>query len=387
VSGNTFGSLFSVTTFGESHGAALGCVIDGCPAGTPIDKEIIARELARRRPGGNAPASTTRREADEPEILSGVFEGKTLGTPIAVIIRNSDHHSRDYDALRDVYRPGHADWTWEAKFGIRDHCGGGRSSGRETVGRVAAGAVAKAFLSQYGVVIQAWSASIAGVAAPASDDPSFSLAQVEHNSLRMPVSSGAFEAILAKIERLRRDGDSAGGVVACVVRGAPPGLGEPVFDKLDARLAQAMLSIGATKGVEFGAGFASADSQGSLLNDVPVPYQSNPAELPSASPLASPPPALPRGVPPVSFKTNNAGGILGGISNGMPLEFRVAFKPTPSISKKQATIDRSGSVRELIVKGRHDVCIVPRAVPVVEAMAALVLADMLLLQWKNRERN
>ncbi|MDR0706331.1 MAG: chorismate synthase, partial [Treponema sp.] len=211
MSGNTFGTLFRVTTFGESHGAALGCVIDGCPSGAPIDKAIIARELARRRPGDGA-ASTTRREADEPEILSGVFEGKTLGTPIAVIIRNHDHHSGDYDALRDVYRPGHADWTWEAKFGIRDHRGGGRGSGRETVGRVAAGAVAKAFLSQYGVVIQAWSSSIAGIAAPAPGDPSFSLAQAESNSLRMPVSSGELEAILAKIERLRLEGDSAGGV-------------------------------------------------------------------------------------------------------------------------------------------------------------------------------
>jgi chorismate synthase len=382
VSGNTFGVLFRVTTFGESHGVALGCVIDGCPAGVPIDKAIIARELARRRPGGDAlgdaPASTMRREADEPEILSGVFEGKTLGTPIAIIIRNHDHHSGDYDALRDVYRPGHADWTWEAKFGIRDHRGGGRSSGRETVGRVAAGAVAKSFLSQYGVDIQAWSSSIAGVAAPAPDDPSFSLAQAESNSLRMPVSSGALDAILAKIERLRLEGDSAGGVVTCVVRGVPPGLGEPVFDKLDARLAQAMLSLGAAKGIEFGAGFASADSRGSLLNDAPVPYQSNSAES-SAE--------LPYGVPSVSFKTNNAGGVLGGISNGMPLEFRVAFKPVPSISKKQMSVDHAGSSRELIVKGRHDVCIVPRAVPVVEAMTALVLADMFLLQWRNRQRN
>ncbi|MDR0375954.1 MAG: chorismate synthase [Treponema sp.] len=382
MSGNTFGVLFRVTAFGESHGAALGCVIDGCPAGVPVDKAIIARELERRKPGGDAPdaapASTTRREADEPDILSGVFEGKTLGTPIAVIIRNHDHYSGDYDALRDVYRPGHADWTWEAKFGVRDHRGGGRSSGRETVGRVAAGAVAKSFLSQYGVVIQAWSSSIAGVAAPAPGDPSFSLALAESNSLRMPAPSEALEEILAKIERLRLEGDSGGGVVTCVVRGVPPGLGEPVFDKLDARLAQAMLSLGAAKGVEFGAGFASADSQGSLLND--TPYQSAATELLT-------PAMAPDGVPPMSFKTNNAGGVLGGISNGMPLEFRVAFKPVPSISKKQTTIDRAGSVRELVVKGRHDVCVVPRAVPVVEAMTALVLADMFLLQWRNWQRN
>jgi chorismate synthase len=378
--------LFSVTTFGESHGAALGCVIDGCPAGVPISTEIIARELARRRPGGNGPASTTRQEADEPEILSGVFEGSTLGTPIAVIIRNRDRRSGDYDALRDVYRPGHADWTWEAKFGVRDHRGGGRSSGRETVGRVAAGAVAKSLLSQYGVVIRAWVSSIAGIAAPAPGDPSFSLEQAEHNSLRAPVSSEAFERMPAKIEQLRLEGESAGGTVTCVVHGVPFGLGEPVFDKLDARLAHAMLSLGAAKGIEFGSGFASADSYGSLLNDAPIPYQNVVPDSMQRVDTKRLPPAPPCGVPPASFKTNNAGGILGGISNGMPLEFRVAFKPTPSISKKQVTIDRSGSVRELVIKGRHDVCIVPRAVPVVEAMTAIVLADMFLLQWKNWER-
>jgi chorismate synthase len=352
----------------------------------PVSAEIIAQELARRRPGGNAPASTTRREADEPEILSGVFEGSTLGTPIAVIIRNRDQHSGDYDALRDVYRPGHADWTWEAKFGVRDHRGGGRSSGRETASRVAAGAVAKSLLSQYGVVIQAWTSSIAGIAAPAPGDTSFSLAHVENNGLRVPVSSGAFENMLAKIEQLRLEGESAGGTVTCVVQGVPSGLGEPVFDKLDARLAYAMLSLGAAKGVEFGSGFASADSYGSLLNDAPIPYQNAVPDGMRRAGMKRIPPALPRGVPPVSFKTNNAGGILGGISNGMPLEFRVAFKPTPSIAKNQIAIDRSGSVRELLFKGRHDVCIVPRAVPVVEAMAAIVLADMVLLQWRNWER-
>jgi chorismate synthase len=367
MSGNTCGTLFRVTTFGESHGAALGCVIDGCPAGVPVSAEIIARELARRRPGGNSPASTTRREADEPEILSGVFEGVTLGTPLAVIIRNSDQCSGDYDALREVYRPGHADWTWEAKFGVRDHRGGGRSSGRETAGRVAAGAVAKVLLAQYGVVIQAWTASIAGIAAPEPGDPSFNLEQAERNSLRMPSASGAYEDMLAKLEQLRREGESAGGTVRCVVHGVLPGLGEPVFDKLDARLAQAMISLGAAKGVEFGSGFASSDAYGSLLNDAPT--------------------APPRGAPPESFTTNNAGGILGGISNGMPLEFRVAFKPAPSVSKKQITVDRAGSVRELAVTGRHDVCIVPRAVPVVEAMTAIVLADMVLLQQRNEERN
>jgi chorismate synthase len=305
-------------------------------------------------------------EADEPELLSGVFAGKTLGTPIAIMVRNTAQRSGDYDALQDVYRPGHADWTWEAKYGIRDHRGGGRSSGRETLGRVAAGAVAKAFIREYGMVIQAWTSAAAGVDVPGPEDPGFNLDVAEENPLRIP-HRGYAEAIMEKIEKLRLEGDSAGGRVSCSVTGVPPGLGEPVFGKLDARLAAAMLSLGAAKAVEFGAGFDAAYEQGSVHNDQPIPAQD---EIICQ---------LPPDVPALQFKTNNAGGMLGGISTGMPLEFKVAFKPVPSIAKPQQTLDRNGSIRELVIRGRHDVCILGRAVPVVEAMTALVLADLLLL--------
>jgi chorismate synthase len=373
VTANTLGTVFTVTTFGESHGPAVGCLIDGCPAGLPLDSGDISRELERRRPGG--PASTARQEPDEPEILSGVFRGKTLGTPIAILIRNRDGRSSDYDALEDLYRPGHADWTWEAKYGIRDHRGGGRSSGRETAGRVAAGAVAKIFLAGRGIAIRGWSAAIAGIEAPRPGENGFDLDEAEQSPLRMPHRETT-EKALAKIAELRAAGDSAGGIAACLVTGLPPGLGEPVFGKLDALLAAAMLSLGAAKGIEFGAGFAAADGSGSELNDRPIPRV-------KGDPAGRVPP-LPPGVPDLSFGSNNAGGVLGGISTGMPLEFRVAFKPVPSIAKQQETADRTGTVRELRIGGRHDVCLVPRAVPVVEAMTALVLADLLLLGRTNR---
>jgi chorismate synthase len=369
MAGNRFGTIFTVTTFGESHGPALGCVVDGCPAGIPLDTEDIRRELRRRRPGGGG-ASSTRIEADEPELLSGVFEGKTLGTPIAIVVRNTSQRSGDYDELKELYRPGHADWTWEAKYGRRDHRGGGRSSGRETLSRVAAGAVAKAVLARYGVVIRAWTAAAAGVEVPGPNEPGFDLAEAEANPLRVPHRKIA-EQILEIIEKLRAEGDSAGGVVSCSVSGVPPGLGDPVFDKLDARLAAAMLSLGAAKGIEFGAGFAAASGTGSGMNDRPVPASERDTRLPP-------------GVPALRYQSNNAGGVLGGISTGGTLEFRVAFKPVPSISKPQRTVDRSGAIRELSIRGRHDVCIVPRAVPVVEAMTALVLADLLLLQGSSR---
>jgi chorismate synthase len=286
------------------------------------------------------------------------------------VVRNTGQHSADYEALKDVYRPGHADWTWEAKYGIRDHRGGGRSSGRETLGRVAAGAVAKVLIGRYGIAVRAWTASMAGIDAPPPGDPSFDLEEAERNSLRFPHREGA-ERARERIEALRNGGDSAGGVVACLVTGLPPGLGEPVFGKLDARLGEAILSIGAVKGVEFGAGFRAAYDQGSVHNDRPLP--------PGAS--GEPPwgKALPRGVPALGYKTNNAGGVLGGISTGMPLEFRAAFKPVPSIARRQETVDRRGNCRDLLIEGRHDICICPRAVPVVEAMTALVLADLLLL--------
>ncbi|MDR0630029.1 MAG: chorismate synthase [Treponema sp.] len=362
MGGNHFGTIFTVTTFGESHGPALGCVVAGCPAGIPLGIDEISRELQRRRPGGGGPA-TTRIEADTPELLSGVFEGKTLGTPIAIMVRNTNQRSEDYDALRDVYRPGHADWTWEAKYGFRDPRGGGRSSGRETLGRVAAGAVAKAFLREYGITIQAWTSSAAGIPVPDPADPGFDLEEREKNPLRIPHRETAAQ-VLGVIEQIRAAGDSAGGTVSCMVQGLPPGLGEPVFGKLDARLAGAMLSLGAAKGIEFGAGFAAAAGRGSTQNDRPIPARV---------------PGLPPEVPGVGYQSNKAGGMLGGISTGMPLEFRVAFKPVPSITAPQKTLDRRGVVRELIIQGRHDVCMVPRVVPVVEAMTALVLADLMLL--------
>jgi chorismate synthase len=369
MAGNTIGTIFRTTTFGESHGPALGCVVDGCPAGIPLDTEAIHRELRRRRPGGGG-AGTTRVETDEPELLSGVFEGITLGTPIAILVRNTGQRSGDYDAIRDVYRPGHADWSWEAKYGLRDYRGGGRSSGRETLGRVAAGAIAKVFLASQGIAIQGWVSSVAGIDAPGSDSPEFSFDEIEKNTLRFPNREG-MEKIMQLIEELRGRGDSAGGKVSCRVTGIPPGLGDPVFEKLDARIAAAILSLGAVKGIEFGAGFRSAYEQGSVHNDRPLP-RSGPAR------------PLPPGTPDLDYGSNNAGGVLGGISTGMPLEFSAVFKPVSSISRKQETVDRQGTVRELIIQGRHDICICPRAVPVVEAMTALVLADLLLLHRADR---
>jgi chorismate synthase len=371
MGGNSFGTIFTVTTFGESHGAAAGCVVDGCPAGLPLGPEDIGRELRRRRPGGG-PAGTSRAEPDEPEILSGVFEGRTLGSPIAILVRNTGQHSGDYDDLRDLYRPGHADWTGEAKYGRRDHRGGGRSSGRETLGRVAGGAVAKIFLAHRGISIQAWTSSIAGIDLPGPETPGFDAAEIDKNPFRLPRHDYT-ERVMEKIEALKKEGDSAGGIVACTVQGLPPGLGEPVFGKLDARIAEAMLSIGAARGIEFGAGFAAAGMKGSESNDRPLPADTGAGDW-----------DLPPGVPALRFATNHAGGVLGGMSTGMPLEFRTAFKPVPSIAKPQTTVDRQGAVRELAIRGRHDICIVPRAVPVVEAMAALVIADLLLLHRSAR---
>ncbi|MDR1288678.1 MAG: chorismate synthase [Treponema sp.] len=380
MAGSTFGTLFTVVTFGESHGPATGCVVDGCPAGLSLDVPVIARELARRRPGGKGPAPSGRKEADEPEILSGVFEGKTLGTPIAILIRNTDQRPGDYDGLRDLYRPGHADWTWEAKYGLRDHRGGGRSSGRETAARVAAGAVAGVFLASYGITVRGWVSSIAGIRIPFPGEAGFDSEEAEKNPFRIPCA-GYVERVNAALEALRQEGDSAGGEVFCSVTGLPPGIGEPVFDKLDARIAAAMLSIGAARGVAFGAGFAVSSMKGSENNDAPFAVQHDNAEHGGAG---LPPGTLPPGVPELSYRTNNSGGVLGGISSGMPLEFTVAFKPAASIRRRQETADRNGAARELVIEGRHDVCIVPRAVPVVEAMASLVIADLILMQRCGR---
>jgi len=321
MAANTFGELFKVTTFGESHGPALGCVIDGCPAGIELSLSDIEAELARRRPGA---VHGSRDESDKPEILSGVFEGKTLGSPIAIIVRNENQNSKDYEDIKDIYRPGHADFTWDAKYGFRDYRGGGRSSGRETLCRVAAGAVAKKLLSLKGIKISA-SAEING-----------------------------------SIEDARGESDSIGGIVSCQITGVSAGLGEPVFDKLDARLAAAILSIGACKGIEFGAGFKAAQMKGNENNDLPA-NEGN-----------------------FKYASNNAGGILGGISTGQDIVLKAAFKPTPSIGKKQRAYDKDGNVREIEINGRHDVCMVPRVVVVVEAMAALVLADSLLLNLSSK---
>ena len=370
MAGNIFGTIFCVGTFGESHGEAMGCIIDGCPAGLPLSIEDIRLELARRRPGGGG-ASTTRKEPDGPEILSGVFEGKTLGTPIAIVVRNQNQRSGDYGAIKDLYRPGHADWPWDAKYGFRDYRGGGRSSARETIGRVAAGAVAKIFLKTHGVHIRAWTQTAAGIEAPCWGDPVFDLKEIENNSLRVPHRETA-EKIMVKIDEARKNGDSLGGIVSCRAEGLPPGLGMPVFAKLDALLAGAILSIGACKGIEFGAGFDAADREGSRNNDAIMPGE----KLPRWT--------MPDNVPGASFEKNDAGGVLGGLSTGAPLEFRAAFKPIPSISQPQNTIDKKGEPRTIEVKGRHDVCVCPRVVPVVEAMTALVLADLVLLSRSDR---
>ena len=344
MSGNTFGHLFRVTTFGESHGPGLGVIIDGVPAGLRLDPEQIQHDLDRRRPG-QSKVSTMRKEADEVEILSGVMDGVTTGTALAMLIRNTDQRSRDYGNLATCFRPGHADYGYFKKYGIRDYRGGGRSSGRETAMRVAAGSVAKQLLAHYGVTIQAYTLRLGGVDAAKVD-----LAAVESNIVRS-ADPDAAEAMIAAIRAAQAEMDSVGGIIECRADGVPAGLGEPVFDKLDALLAHAVLSIGGIKGIEFGSGFAAADLRGSVNND----------------------PITPDG-----FTSNHAGGIIGGISNGNTILFRAAMKPTSSIAKEQKTIDEAGSAVTISVHGRHDPCLVPRAVPVVEAMTALVLIDALL---------
>ena len=359
MSGNTIGNIFKVTTFGESHGAALGCVVDGVPAGLRLDETKIQAALDRRKPGQNFggknnAAVTARKEDDKAEILSGVFEGKTEGTPIALLIRNTSQHSKDYGNLATTFRPGHADFTYFEKYGFRDFRGGGRASGPETAARVAAGEIARQVLCALypDITITAFTQRAAGIECESVD-----FSAIEKNPLRA-CDLEAAEKMSAKIEELRRLGDSAGGIVKCFVSGIPAGLGEPVFSKLDAELARAMLSIGAVKGIEFGAGFAAADMTGSENND-----------------------AMRFSMGTMDFARNNAGGILGGISTGAAIEFRVAIKPVPSIFQKQATVQFGNNGYEntdLIIEGRHDVCLCPRIVPVIEAMTAIVLADFAL---------
>lgn len=355
MSGNRFGRIFSITTWGESHGRAVGVVVDGCPAGLAIAAEDIQKELDRRRPGQSR-ASTTRQEKDQVEILSGIFEGRTTGTPISLVVWNKDADSSAYDLLRDRPRPGHADYTYHMKYGIRDHRGGGRASARETVGRVAAGAVARKLLAESGMRIVAYVIELGGIKAKiGSSDLMEIQAQAESNAVRCPDPAAA-ERMLERLEAVRLEGDSLGGIVEIVAEGVPAGLGEPVFDKLDGDLAKALMSIGAVKAVEIGAGMQCAGLKGSEMNDQLL-YRDEE----------------------VGFESNQAGGILGGISTGEPIVCRIAVKPTPSIARRQRTVDlASGEAAEIEIKGRHDPAIPPRIVPVAEAMMALVLADHLL---------
>jgi chorismate synthase len=353
MAGSTFGTLFRVSTFGESHGTAIGCIVDGCPAGLPFDLAQIQHDLDRRRPGQSA-IVTQRKESDTVQVLSGVFEGLTTGTPIALLIPNEDQRSRDYDHLAQAYRPSHADFTFQAKFGHRDYRGGGRSSARETAARVAAGAIAKMLLAQQGVHIQAYVSQV-GHLALKQDYTELDLAQSESNDVRCPDPELA-QKMINFIKKVRKAGDTVGGVVACVITGCPVGLGEPVFDKLHAELGKAMLSINAAKGFEYGSGFEGVKMLGSQHNDL-----FDPAAGASGVTLS-----------------NRSGGIQGGISNGADIYFRVAFKPVATILRDQTSVNADGETVILKGKGRHDPCVVPRAVAIVEAMAALVLADMWL---------
>jgi len=346
MSGNTTGTLFTVTTWGESHGKAIGVVVDGCPPNIPLNEPDIQEELNRRRPGFDA-SSSPRKEEDQVEILSGTFEGKTTGTPISLMIRNRDTKSADYDQVKNIFRPGHGDITYYKKYGIRDYRGGGRASGRETVARVAAGAIAKKVIAREGMEIIAYTRELGGIAVEQT-----TLADIDRNSILCPDMEAAHK-IADRLEEARETGDSLGGIVEILIRRCPPGLGEPVFDKIDADLAKALMSIGTVKGVEIGAGFEAAKMSGSVCND----------------------PITPEG-----FETNNAGGILAGITNGDEIVIRVACKPISSIEKEQQTIDIHGRPATISIKGRHDVCVIPRIIPVCEAMVTIVLADHLLRQ-------
>lgn len=352
MASNSIGKIFRVTSFGESHGKAVGGVIDGFPPGLELDMDFIQAEMNRRKPGQSS-ITTPRKESDTLEILSGVFEGKSTGTPIAFLVWNKDQRSKDYSNIANVYRPSHADFTYHKKYGIADYRGGGRSSARETLVRVAAGAFAKIMLKKAGINVLAFTKSVGGIEMP-ENVQDISITSIESNPVRCPDAASA-EKITKMLEGLAAEGDSIGGVVECRVTGAPVGLGEPVYEKLSAELAGAMMGINATKGFEIGSGFSGVQQQGSVHNDAFVADGDG-----------------------IRTATNNSGGIQGGISNGEEIVFRVAFKAPASISKTQQSVDKQGKQVELSVKGRHDPCVVPRAVPVVEAMAALVVADHFL---------
>lgn len=356
MAGSTYGNIFKITTWGESHGKALGVVVDGCPAGIDLCEEDIQKFLDRRKPG-QSKYTTQRSEDDKVEILSGVFEGKTTGTPISMMIHNKDHHSADYSEISQYYRPGHADYTFDEKYGFRDYRGGGRSSGRETIGRVAAGAIAYKILNQLDISILTYSKSIGTIEI---DYSKFDSNEILNNPMYMPDADAAVLAADMLKEKMA-EMDSCGGIIECVVDGMPTGVGEPVFEKLDANLAKAVMSIGAVKGVEIGDGFQVAASTGSEDNDG---FQIEKGQIQKTS--------------------NHAGGILGGISDGSKIILRAAVKPTPSIARTQKTINKSGENIDINIKGRHDPIIVPRAVVVVESMAAITLVDMLFMSMTSR---
>lgn len=354
---NTFGKIFRLTSFGESHGRGIGGIVDGCPAGIEIDMDAIQFDLSRRKPG-QSKITTQRKEADKVEFLSGLFEGKTQGTPIAFVVWNQDHHSADYDNLKDVYRPSHADYTYIKKYGTRDHRGGGRSSARETIARVVAGALAKQILAGRQITIQAFVSQVGEVML---DRPytELDLSKTEDSIVRCPDAETA-EKMIARIEAAAAGKDTVGGVITCVVKGVPAGWGEPVFNKLHADLGSAMLGINAVKGFEYGSGFGGTKLSGSAHNDIFIQTSEG-----------------------IRTKTNHSGGIQGGISNGEDIYFRVAFKPIATLLKEQLTVDKESHQTTIQPKGRHDPCVLPRAVPIVEAMAALVLADHFLLSKLN----
>lgn len=351
---NSIGNLLRLTTFGESHGVAIGGVLDGYPAGVVIDEGFVRAEMQRRRPGQSA-VTTARKEADEVQFLSGIFEGRSTGTPIAFVIQNTNNHSNDYDNLRSLYRPSHADYVYDVKYGVRDHRGGGRSSARETAVRVCAGALAKLALRQKGITVQAYTSQVGGIVLE-KPYAAYDLSVAETNSVRCPdiEKAAAMERLIMEVKGM---GDTVGGVVTCVARGVPAGVGEPLYDKLSASLASAMLSINAVKGFDYGNGFAAAYGRGSEQND--IFYNDNGR---------------------VATRTNNSGGIQGGISNGNDIYFRVAFKPVATLLMEQPTVTTEGEDTVVKARGRHDACVLPRAVPVVEAMAALVILDHCMMQ-------
>lgn len=360
---NTFGKLFTLTTFGESHGVAVGGVVDGMPPGIPIDIDFIQQELARRKPGQSR-ITTDRKELDQVELLSGVFEGKSTGTPIGFIVRNRNQQSKDYDSIANLFRPSHADYTYYNKYGIRDYRGGGRASARITLSRVVAGALAKLVLKQKGISITAYTSQVGDITLD-KDYQKYDFSLIESNPVRCPEPEKAKE-MEALITEMKREGDTIGGVVTCVIKGCPVGLGEPEFDKLHAQLGAAMLSINAAKGFEYGEGFAGSSWRGSQQNDVFIPS----SEKQQAHGIKT--------------KTNHSGGIQGGISNGEDIYFRVAFKPVATLLMEQETVNKEGEATKIDVNGRHDPCVLPRAVPIVEAMAAMTILDALLVDNTKR---